>query len=303
MNHLRTRLSPVLAIGCFALVCLPQTAAASSVLIDLETDINGDDIVHGQIIDDEFFPPLSVNAVNLSSGPNLAIIFDSTVPYDPALPLGVGNEGAADPDLVGPPPQTGLRQWDAGNLAPDTELGNLLILAEHPAFGDPDADGDGIIDAFPDDEGSRPAGFITFNFETPVDSVGFDLVDIEGTEEILDNAGYVAAFYMGSTLVGQVGFGDFIDPLSPFYDSTVVYGNHSANRIQPITAAQLGGTEFDQVKFSLGGSGAITNILFTMPESGGEGVVPEPSSWALLALGSLGLVGYRLRRKKRAKSN
>ena len=40
----------------------------------------------------------------------------------------------ADPDLEGPP-------WATGNLAPDTVLGNVLIIAEN----DVDSDVDGLI--------------------------------------------------------------------------------------------------------------------------------------------------------------
>jgi hypothetical protein len=183
--------------------------------------------------------------------------------------------GGRDSDLEGPP-------WAMGNLAPSTALGRVLILASDNT----DANGDGRLD-FPDDEGSRPAGFIQFKFHKSIESLGFDLLDVEPGEWSA-TSGYVA-FFQGSTSVGRVGWGDFINPASPFYDPTIVFGDQSANRFQPITAQQLGTDRFNTAVFYIGGSGALDNIRFTAYEA----LVPEPAAAGMVLLGALALLPRR----------
>ena len=182
-------------------------------------------------------------------GPDIAAIFDGLV------------NGTADPDLEGP-------LWDLGNLAPDTVLGQMLIIAEN----DQDLGGDGILDD-PDDEGF--GGRITFDdLPSGLTAFGFDLVDVEIETEL----GSVE-FYEGEVLVGTVGFEDFVNPGSTFYDPTVEFGDNSANRIEPIRMSQLGGTTYDRVEVFFEGSSAIDNLQF----------IPEPMTGALLGAGLLGL--------------
>ncbi len=77
---------------------------------------------------------------------------------------------------------------------------------------------------------------------------------------------FVATFFMGGTELARVGFDQFINENSMFYDPTVEYGNNKANRITPITVDALSSftgtsiTAFDKVEFNLGGSSAIDNI-------------------------------------------
>lgn len=222
---------------------------------------------HGQIVTDQYRSThgVSINASNSGGGPDLAIVFDST------------RNNTRDPDLEGP--------WNRGNLAGQADLGNLLIIAENGI----DRNNDGRIDN-PDDEGSRPAGSIFLDFDTPIHSFGFDLLDVEGPNEYSRDSGYFAVFYSGNSELSRVGFGSFADPNSPFYDATVRFGDSSANRIQPITAAELGLTEFDGVEINFGGSGAIDNLAF-MP-------VPLPSATFLLGSGLAGLFAIRRRKKQ-----
>ena len=98
-------------------------------------------------------------------------------------------------------------------------------------------------------------------------------------------------FYLNGTLLDSVAFDEFVTIGNEFYDATVAYGNNSANRIAPISIGDLtlapqnaGAAGFDQVVFSLGGSGAIDTITF----------VPEPATMSLLALG--GVASIRRRR-------
>ena len=112
---------------------------------------------------------------------------------------------------------------------------------------------------------------------------------MEGAEEYngpLDagpDSGFFMAFYMGGSPLATVGFGDFINPASPFYDPTIDYGNNSANRIDPIFASELGLSQFDSVVINLGGSGAVDNINFN--------AVPEPATMLLLGAGLVTIAG------------
>jgi len=216
-----------------------NTIQAEALILDF------DDLPQGDIVSSQFLKTngVSISAKNFGNGPELAIIFDSL------------NPTGHDYDLAGPP-------WEGGNLAStNTVLGKILIIAEN----DVDLDGDGLID-FPDDEGNRPAGSIYFDFENPMCSVGFDLIDVEGPSEFGRNSGFVATFFIDGAELARVGFDQFINENSMFYDPTVEYGDNKANRISPISVDALSSftgtsiTAFDKVEINLGGSSAIDNI-------------------------------------------
>jgi len=88
---------------------------------------------------------VAISATNLSYGPDYAVVFDS--------------------NLL--------------NLAPDTDLGFMLIIQEN-AWGC----ADGVCDLV-DDEGSRPPGSIEFDFSGVgaglFTTLQFDIVDVEST--------------------------------------------------------------------------------------------------------------------------
>ncbi len=204
-----------------------------------------DNLAQGEIVSFQFLEThgVTISAKNFGSGQGIAIIFDSL------------NPTGEDNDLAGP-------TWAGGNLASgNTVLGKILIIAEN----DVDIDEDGFIDV-PDDEGNRPAGSIFFDFEDSMCSVGFDLIDVEGPSEFGRNSGFVATFFMDGSELARVGFDQFINENSMFYDPTVEYGNNKVNRISPLTIDALSTftgtsiTAFDKVEFNLGGSSAVDNI-------------------------------------------
>lgn len=249
---------------CVPLMVIGSSASGTTTTLDLNS------LDHGEIVNTQF-TGVTISAENVGGGPDLAIIFDSR------------ETSTRDPDLEGPP----NRSWALGNFDQypdfdeDTVLGNMLIIAEN----NEDVNGDDILDR-PDDEGSRPAGTITFEFDTSISSFGFDLIDVEGPEEFgtsVSDAGFFATFYSGSE-TQSVGFGDLIAR------DAAQFGNNSANRIAPFTAAELGlaPAEFDRIDISLGGSAGITGINYT--------TVPTPSA---LLLGALGMAWTRWTRKRR----
>jgi len=261
------------------------TLAAHGDTLDLNTGIS-----HGQIIDDEFASQgVTVSADNVSGGPDFAVIFDSnSVQSTPPENL---NDG--DDDLRNP--------WTGGgNIDINENLGNLLIIPER---GENDG---GFLSDDPDDEGSRPAGSIMFEFNDTINSFGFDLVDIEGPVEFEQGTnvtGYFAAFHMGGTELAKISFGQFITPGDPFEQSGVAFGDNSANRIAPITIDDLIASfgldstieGFDKVTIGLGGSGALTGVNFsrTPPTS----VIPTPAALPA-GLMLLGVAAMRRRRRK-----
>ena len=189
-----------LVVFTFLLTCVWSvcTEAAS---------IDFNSLSNGEIVNNQFSAShgVKISAVNTGGGPDLSIIFDSQL------------TGTADPDLEGP-------SWGGGNLSTSTVLGNLLIIAENDVVNK-----DGLI-VSPDDEGSRPAGSIFFDFDALIVSFGFDLIDVEGPEEFGVDSGFFATFFDETTTVlAKVGFGSLV------LRDSAVYGNNTINRISPFT--------------------------------------------------------------------
>ncbi len=261
------------------LLCLGTTQSTFAVTVDFES------LQHGEIVTQQFETSdgLTIEVVNFT-GPDAAIVFDSN------------RRRTADRDLESP--------FVQGNLAPTSSLGNLLIIAENLR----DHNNDGLVDS-PDDEGSRPAGVISFAFDDALASFGFDLIDVEGPSEFGADSGFVATFFSDSTELARVGFGSFVDPQSNFFDPTVVFGDNSANRIDPITAETLGINPFNRVDVNFGGSAAIDNIRYEFalepPQSQPPVVqpvqtseIPEPASWLVLSAAACLAMGQRHRRSR-----
>lgn len=224
------------------------------------TTFDFESLVHGEIVTNQFAPVLNISAINPNRGFDIAAAFDTSL------------MGTSDPDLEGPP-------WAGGNLAispTETQLGRALIIAENNVGA-----GDGILDD-PDDEGSRPAGQLIFDFSHDINTFGFDVIDIEGNVMEFSRL----EFFNDGMLVGTVGFNEFTTAASTFFDATVQFGNNSANRINPITSALLvdagfgdaaGG--FDRVIIHAGGSSAYDNITIPAP----SGLLALTGGWLMLS--------------------
>ncbi len=139
---------------------LPAASAYGAVL-----DFEG--FALGQIIDDEYAvapaPGTSVVAVNLSMGPNAAIIFDT------GMPTGGDFDLAAPFDSMDP------------NLPDNYDPGNVLIIQETN-----DCDFVAGFCTVPDDENSMPAGEFEFTFGSPIILQSLDFFDIEFNENDMD---------------------------------------------------------------------------------------------------------------------
>ena len=177
-----------------ALLAFGLSPAAQAFVLDFEG------FAAGTIIDNEYAasPPPGTNimTVNLSSGPNASVIFDTN------------NPTGGDPDLAAP--------FTSSNpsLSDDYRPGNVLIIQERNNC-------DAFSCEIPDDEGSRPAGEIEFIFASPVTLLSIDFFDIEFNEdnndpdsEILlfdDNDNPIATFFVpntgGNNTWDQLSFG------------------------------------------------------------------------------------------------
>ncbi len=117
-----------------------SSVQAAPITIDFDTDANGNSIVAGQIIDDEYASfGIHISADNYRLGSDL----DMGMAFDSGSPTG------GDTDLR------------------SNTLGMILILSE---------DGD-VSD--PDDEGKRNAGVINFNFDYYLTGGSMSFLDIE----------------------------------------------------------------------------------------------------------------------------
>ena len=197
--------------------------------------------------------------------------------------------GGPDEDLEGPPDD----DWNDGNLAPSTKLGNLLIIND-------DSAPNGVVDT-PDDYAG--GGTITIEFDHELFGLGLAGVDIE-TSEAEDHR---IDFYRNSTLLARVFFSDFSDSdNTDFYDGSVKYGDDTANRLPMIwytdpnqnvvngsvDIGQGSGTIgiFDEVRIRLCGSGGIAAVRYQP--------TPEPGTLLLFGLGLACLLPAHRRRRR-----
>lgn len=224
----------------FTMIALTAAAIASAANADI---LDFSDLNHGDVVAAQYAGQgvniATVNFDNLSN-PNLGVIFDTSL------------SGTADGDLEDP--------FSLGNTDLNTDLGNILIISE---------------DGTPNDEGSRPAGTITFTFDMLVQSFGFHVVDLE-SETIEESS---LDFYRDGGLVESVDFADFLAGGS--HDNGVIFGNNSINLISEFAVA--GG--YNELVINVGGSMGFDNITYT---------VPAPGALALFGMGAA--LGVRRRR-------
>jgi len=254
---------------------------ATSAIAGWSQEIDLNSYAHGTILNGMDLGNITIDGDNFHNNYDHVVVFDTTL------------SGTRDPDLEGPSGSGG--SWTRGNLRQAGEvLGNVLILQEMDRrfAGYTDASQSAV--KRPDDEGrrrggSKPgAGEITFDFNRGVQSFGFTLIDVEETGEFNNQTGHFALFSDGSNSV-KVAFADLIDSNSIYYDPSIAFGDHSANRIEALTAAELGLKEIKHAKINLGGSGGVGQVNVTG--------VPSPTA----AIAGLALMGVLLGRRGRRK--
>jgi hypothetical protein len=231
-------------VGCAAALAAGH-ACAHWKAIDLDV------YDHGRIVDGSVMGSATAEARNFHDAEGRLVAFDTR------------ERGTRDRDLEGPNDTDG--QWSRGNVDPLNPLGTVLIIqGPGETVSRPSGVDDGYV-AWPDDEersseGQRPgAGEIVFEFDGPVSAFQFTLIDIEPTQAFRDRTGSYVAFSQGTKRVA-VPFADFVDPDSAYYDPSVRFGDHSANRIRPFHANELGLQQIDRVVINFGGSGAVGQI-------------------------------------------
>ncbi|MFI4860780.1 MAG: hypothetical protein ACIAXF_08885 [Phycisphaerales bacterium JB063] len=259
MNAIQTTTSALAAAA------IGTAAVAGTTVLDFE-NVNHGDVVNNQ------YPGVTISADNQNNDIDVAVAFDSEL-----FP-------SFDPDQTFP--------WTTGNLAPGTRLGNILVIQDNngPVI-------DGTVEN-PHNEGDRPAGSLTFDFDEDITFFGLDVTDVEGPTEFQTDSGFNLRFFLDGVEVADLAFGELVTPGNNFYDPSIVFGDNSANRISPVTVDLLNNhgfnvTAFDSVIVSLGGSGAVDNIVFGTGEPTG---VPTPSA----AIAGLALLGLTIRRRRNA---
>jgi hypothetical protein len=232
------------------LLVVPTIQAA---MLDFEGFANG------QIMDVEYQPLVTISAFNNDSGqsgvPNYAVIFDTGTPTH-------------DPDLASPFYSS---QSDLDNKINPYDPGNVLIIQENDV-----GCGDGVCDN-PDDEGSRPAGYISFDFHQTIELLSIDFFDIESPENGTSPNNRIDIWDGNDVFVGTIGHtpntgGDRLWQ-QLLLDSTVHPELLNVGRVD--------------VYF--GGSGALDNLTYN--------VVPVPAAIWLFGTALIGLVGFGKRRK------
>lgn len=215
----------------------------------LTLDFEGDFIQHGTVVDTQYSGMgVSISASKYGSKDALAVAYDTE-----PRPVSWNN---MDKDLNG--------EWG---------IGNALIVQENNWCSSDYC-------YVPDDEGARPAGSLYFDMHSPVNSLSFDLIDVEDNE--VEDGKVVYRDSSGEVL-----------GMTRFASLDAVWGNNSYNQSDLLDLSEFG--EVSDIEFQLGGSGAIDNVnLSEAPVS----TVPVPAPLAALGAGLLGLQVLRRRMKK-----
>ncbi len=206
----------------------------------------------------------NVGGVNVSAESN----------YDDSWDAALGYDFTAHPELA-----YGGQQhdggWAGGNVADFNTLGKGLVIAGRvPAK---------ILEA------RKNPGTLYFDFNEPVNKFGLVVVDVDA-DELTPSSGYFLKFSYQGEVIDTLTYADFITPGSDFYDASIEFGNHTANRIKAIEASDLGDGSFslfDEVAITPGGSQVIGEVSYA---------VPTPTA----VVGGLSLMALGALRRKRA---
>ncbi len=233
-------------------VCLAWSASVAAMSV-----VTFDDLPDGVVLTKQV-PGVSVSAINLhEDAPDAALVYDFTA--HPELAYG-GQQFAGG--------------WATGNLA------------------DFNTQGKGVVVAGPDPakmlEPRRPAGDLVFDFDEDIMSFGFTVVDVEGPDEFTTDTGYFVEFARDGRVLQQIDFADFVTDSSPYFDPTLEFGDHSANRVQMISADDIGTWAFDHVTVSFGGSAVLGEVRYE--------AIPTPTA-LLGGVSMLALVALRRKQK------
>jgi hypothetical protein len=135
---------------------------------------------------------------------------------------------------------------------------------------------------------SPQGGQLTLTFFQPLKTFGFDVGDVDSSDAATTT---VTFRYQGSDIV-TIPFSEFRNMNSPYKRPGVVWGNNSANRIAPLTAAMLGAPAegFDEVVFDFPSEMAFDNINYRVNP------IPEPAAAGLI-FGLPALAALRRRRR------
>ena len=112
--------------------------------------------------------------------------------------------------------------WNGGNIE-NEDTGYIGLIPKQ--INDPD-----------NYETANPSGYAYLLFADPIAKFGMDVFSLQSS--VSDSM--ALTFYDASNNTVTIHFDDFTDSHSNYYDSTVSYGNNSANRISPIDVTQLG---------------------------------------------------------------
>ena len=238
-----TRINPIKVLFVVLMLTAPASQAA---VLDFEGFANG------QIMDTEYQPLVTISTTNTGGGPNLGVIFDTTL------------SNTLDPDLEGPFNSNTI------GLADNYDPGNVLIIQEHA-----DSCSMGICSR-PDDEGSRPAGWITFDFAQSIQLVSLDFFDIETVED-------------GATPNNRIRLYDAADSevLANIYHTPPTGGDNLWDQLLFDAALHPELLSIGKVEVYMGGSGAIDNLVYN--------VVPIPATAWLFGTALLGFIGFARR--------
>ena len=199
-----------LCMSSLLMACLVPTANAT--VIDFEG------FAAGTIIDNEYdsllFNNLNVSAENLSDGPDRAVIFDTD------------HFTGGDDDLAAP--------FNVG-LSDELSPGNVLIIHETNNCTT-------LICDNPDDEGSRPAGIFTFEFDFAITLESINFFDVE-TAENGTSPNNIIKLYDGS----NADIGTFYTP-----------DTGGDNKWKQLNFGGVQGVR--RIELKMGGSGAIDDL-------------------------------------------
>ena len=229
------------------------TLSAAMMPLASATTITFNDLSNGDIVNSQYNAQYGVtfNGTNVAKNTdNVAVVFDTSL------------LNTQDPDLQAP--FFNVNQHSQLNLA-IANPGNVLIIHEN------EASCNAISCANPDDEGSRPSGFFSIDFENSVTLNSLDFFDIETEEASQDNAIHLYGLNGVEINPGQ-------------FNTLGTGGNNTWDRLIFDIA------EVYSVEIRLNGSGAISNLDFTAT------AVPEPSTFAVLGLALLGFAGASRRK-------